>query len=56
MTVLPRLRSLAAPKKMTLPLYISIPGPISCITGSTILTGKAPSFFQVFEEMMYFSV
>src|ERR1700730_16372300 len=55
MTVLPRPCSLAEPKKMTLLLYINIPGPISCMTGSTILTGKGPSFFQVLAEMMYFS-
>jgi hypothetical protein len=41
------------PKKMTSPLYMSIAGPISCITGSTSVTGGKPSSFQALDEMLY---
>src|ERR1700681_492997 len=40
---------------MTLPLYMSMAGPISLITWAMTLTGRAPSSFQALEEMLYLS-
>src|SRR4051794_10319068 len=53
--VLPWPPLLAAPKKIVLPLYSSIAGPISLIAESTSVTGGVPSTFQEFVAMTYFS-
>jgi 4-amino-4-deoxy-L-arabinose transferase-like glycosyltransferase len=52
MAVLPRPWLFAAPNQMTLPSYVSMAGPISCIAGSTSITGGLPSSFHAFDEVL----